>query len=160
MSLGILVTLGLIGMPWFSGLMQSYRLNAATLQVASDLRYAQSLAVSNGGYYRFHWGNDALVNQSNSYRIEKSTTGTSWPVASATMVSDPNVISSWMNIGTSYPGMTLTAIKDANIITLYWVVFNSRGSSNDPSPITLSISSTTGTTRTIQVRRTGSVKVL
>lgn len=160
MSLGILATLAIIGMPWFSALMQSYRLNAATLQVASDLRYAQSLAVSNGGYYRFHWGNDALVNQSNSYRIEKSTNGTSWPVASATMASDPNVINSWMNIGTSYPGMTLTAVNDANNATLTGVVFNSRGSSSDPSPITLSISSTAGTSNTIQVRRTGSVKIL
>ena len=160
MSLGILATLAIIGMPWFSGLMQSYRLNAATLQVASDLRYAQSLAVSNGGYYRFHWGNDALVNQSNSYRIEKSTNGTSWPVASATMASDPNVISSWMNIGTNYPGMTLTAVNDANNATLTGVVFTSTGSSNDPSPITLSVSSTAGTSNTIQVRRTGSVKIL
>jgi len=136
-SLGILATLAIIGMPWFSGLMQSYRLNAATLQVTSDLRYAQSLAVSNGGYYRFHWGNDALVNQSNSYRIEKSTNGTSWPVASATMASDPNVISSWMNIGTSYPGMTLTAVNDANNATLTGVVFNSRGSSSDPSNVSV-----------------------
>lgn len=160
MSLGILVTLGIIGMPWFSALMQSYRLNAATLQVAGDLRYAQSLAVSNGASHQFHWGNDPAVNKPNTYRIEKKPAGGSWPAATATPSSDPNVITDWMDIGTSYVGMTLTAVKDANNITLPGVVFTSTGSSNDPSPITLSISSTTGTTRTIQVRRIGSVKVL
>ena len=160
MAVGILTILAFVAMPWFSALMQSYRLNAAALQLASDLRYAQSLAVSNGGYYRFHWGND--VSQPNAYRIEKSADGTTWPAATAMAGSDPNVINSWMNIGTSYPGINLTTIKDASNTTLSGVIFNSRGASANPgftNPVTLSVSATAGPTKTIQVRTTGSVKI-
>ena len=162
MAVGILTILAFVAMPWFSALMQSYRLNAATLQVASDLRYAQSLAVSNGGYYRFHWGNDALVNQPNTYRIEKSTIINSWPAATAMAGSDPNVINGWMNIDASFPGINLTTIKDASNTTLSGVIFNSRGFSDNPgftNPVTLSVSATAGPTKTIQVRTTGSVKI-
>lgn len=167
-AVGILAVLGVIAMPSFAALMQTYRLNSATLQLASDLRYAQSLAVSNGAYYRLRWANDLPVNQLNTYRVEKSTnaSGTSWPAADATMASSPNVITSWMNLGVSYPGVSLNAIRDANNAALNWVIYNSRGSSVDPgnaglaNPITLNVSSPDGTTKTIQVRRTGSVKIL
>ena len=162
-ALGVLAIIGSVAMPWFSALMQSYRLNAALFQLAGDLRYAQSLAVSNRSYYRFHWGND--VSQPNSYRIEKSGNGTSWPAASATAGSDPNVINNWLNVGASFPGMSLSAIKDANNTTLTGVIFNSQGSSVNAalpgftSPVTLSLSATGMPTKTIQVRRTGSVKI-
>lgn len=137
-AVGILAILGVIAMPAFSSLMQTYRLNAATLELVSHLRSAQSLAVSNGASYRLHWGSDAAVNQPNTYRVEKNP------------YTDADAITNWKNIGTSYPGITL-----ANP-TLPAVEFNYRGST--ANAITLSVSSTNGTTYTIQVRRTGSVK--
>lgn len=159
-AVGILAILGVIAMPAFSSLMQTYRLNAATLELTSNLRYAQSLAVSNGASYRFHWGND--LNQPNTYRVEKSINagGTSWPSANAMPGSDPNVITDWVSLDTSYPGVTLSAVNDANNTSLSGVVFNARGSTVVPSPINLTVTPAAGTAKTIQVRRTGSVKIL
>lgn len=169
-AVGIFAILATVAMPAFSSLMQPYRLNTATLQLAGDLRYAQSLAVANGACYRLHWGNNRATPQPNTYRIEKNAGG--WPAETATTGSNSNVITNWSetDLGVSYPGVNLSTVKDNNNTTLVGVAFNARGSTVDlascstatapSSPISLSVTSTGVTTKTIQVRRTGSVKIL
>lgn len=155
-AVGILAILAVIAMPAFAALMQTYRLNAAASQLASNLRYAQSLAASNAWCYRLHWGNDLNPPSQNIYRVEQrnvAACGTDqWPVTGA------NVITGWTNIGT---GMTLS-ITDNNGGIPTGVVFNAKGSV-DPAtpspPIRLAVSPSAGTPKTICVRRIGSVKI-
>ncbi|MFQ5881709.1 MAG: Tfp pilus assembly protein FimT/FimU [Candidatus Methylomirabilales bacterium] len=168
---GMAVAAVLIGVaiPSFQTLMQSYRLNGAARQVVSEIRAAQSLAVKRADVFGFHWGGDPdVTNYSNGeYRIERraGTACTDWPDQDATM-DNLNVITNWFDLSGEFRGVTITSIQDSGGNDLNGVVFNSRGASvgacGGPPvfPLTVTLSNGSGETRSIQVKRTGSVKVL
>lgn len=158
----ILVTVAIIAvliglaLPSFTTTLQVRRLNGATRQVASDLRYIQSQAITQGGLFRLHSGYDAAVNKPGQYRLEHSTdAGTTW---------SPDT--PWINLSSSFSGVSIGSIKDNSGTSLNEIRLNSRGViANSPVPsypinvVVSGVVSGQATTKTIQVRQVGSVKV-
>ena len=138
----------------FTATLQSNRLDGAARKIVQDSRYAESLAVAQGGLLRFHSGDDIAAGQPGHYRLEQSTNGgTTW-----------SVVSPWYSLPADFQGAGIASIKDSSggPATVYEVRFNSRGAcANYPgltTPIVITASSS-ARRRTIQVRSSGSVKV-
>ena len=150
----IIAVLAVLGLPVFNETMQTRRLSAATRQVTEDLRYIQSLAISQGSLYRFHSGTDPGINLTNQYRLEQSTDdGTTW-----------TAIGPWTDLADDFSGVGFT-IRDTANTALHEVRFNARGAAIHPGsanyPFSVNVSGVISgqpRTSTIMVRRTGSVK--
>lgn len=150
----IIGVMAVLGLPIFNETIQNRRLSAATRQVTEDLRYVQSLAISQGSLYRFHSGTDPGINLINQYRLEQSTDdGATW-----------TAIGPWTDLSADFSGVGFT-IRDTANTALHEVRFNARGaalhpgSSNYPFSVNVSgVVSGQPRTATILVRRTGSVK--
>ncbi|MGH7406688.1 MAG: pilus assembly FimT family protein [Candidatus Methylomirabilales bacterium] len=158
---GILVA---VALPLFSTIFEFSRLDGAARKIAGDLRYTQSLAVTRGGLFRLNTATSACTTVSGQtrYRIE-------WdpvelpplpPVAAWQAFTECYLLSS------EFRGATLTSITGsggAPAITL--VRFNSRGICENCTgggvtpPIIVRVSNPSGTTRDVQVRTTGSVRI-
>lgn len=166
-SLAIAGVLVAAAVPAFLESIQAYRFNAAVRQVAGDIQMARSLAITTGGCYGLHSGSDPLVNRPNQYRLERGNcNGTGWPTPTDTPATNSNVITGWVDVNQDFPGVTLDSMRDNASVTVNGVIFNSRGASVNPfvagliHPITITVTNTPGATRSIQVRSTGSVRVL
>lgn len=170
MFMAIAVAGILIGaaMPSFLALIQSSRLDGATRQVLSEIRAVQSLAVTRGGIFGFHWGGDPLVGMVPSvYRIESNPTGNcaDWPPPGASMADpNPDVITDWFDLAGEYSGITITAVQDNGANTIGGPMFSAEGESVNTCgavsfPLTITIGDGSGATRTIQVRSAGSVRI-
>ena len=152
-ALVIAAILTAVSLPLFATTLQFSRLDGAARKIGGDLRYVQSLAVSQGNLFRIHSGDEGSV-QPGRYRIEKSTDGGgTW-----------TGITQWYLLSTEFTGASLASIKNNAGGTIYEVRFNSRGTcvncitgGNTP-PLVVSVSSPSGT-RTVQVRTTGSVSI-
>ena len=150
----IIAVLAVLGLPIFNETMQTRRLSAATRQVTEDLRYIQSLAISQGSLYRFHSGTDPGINLTNQYRLEQSTDdGATW-----------TAIGPWTDLSADFSGVGFT-IRDTANTALHEVRFNARGAAIHPGsanyPFSVNVSGVVSgqpKTNTIIVRRTGSVK--
>lgn len=144
-----------VSLPVFTSALQNRRLDGALRKIMGDLRYVQSLAVAQGGLYRFHWGDDPLAGQSGKYRLEQSTDGgATW-----------SQVTPWYSLSSEFQGASIASIRDSagSPLTIYEVKFNSRGAcanclSPTTPPILIRVSSAAGA-RTIQVRITGSVRI-
>lgn len=156
-------------MPSFLSMIRGSRLNAATRQVVSEIRAVQSLAVTRGGVFGFHWGGDPLVGMATSvYRIESNQTGNcpDWPLPADTMATNPDVIRDWRDLSIEYPGVTITAVQDNGGNPLGGVMFNSQGASVNTCPpavsfpLTVTIADGSGNTRTVEIRSAGSARIL
>lgn len=154
--------------PSFLEAIERSRLDAATRQLMTDIRLVQSLAVTRNGVFGFHWGGDPnIIGLSNSqYRIERDPTGAcAWPPAAASMADpNPDVITDWSDLSGPFPGVTITSIRDNNNTLLGGAIFDSIGASANTCaavgfPLTITLSDSSGTTRTIQVRSAGSVRI-
>lgn len=134
-----------VATPLVNNVIQRNRLNGAASKIASDLRYAQSLAVSRGGLSRLNsaTADCATVSGQTRYRIERSTNGgTSW-----SWVTECYLLSS------EFQGAALTSVPGNE------VRFNSRGTCvTCAGPINVTIAAASGT-KTVQVRTTGSVNI-
>lgn len=154
-ALAMVAILAGVSLPVFTAALQNRRLDGAVRKIVGDLRYAQSLAVAQGGLYRFHSGDDPLANQPGRYRLERSTDGgNNW-----------SEVTPWYTLSSEFQGAGISNIKDSSGIplTIYEVRFNSRGACANcltprTPPIVITVSSASGT-RTIQVRSTGSVRI-
>jgi type II secretory pathway pseudopilin PulG len=155
--------------PTFSATIQRSRLDAATRQVVSEIRKAQSLAVTRSGVFGFHWGGDPnIIGFSNSqYRIELDPTGAcAWPAAGASMADpNPDVITDWLDLSGPFPGVRINSVRDNNNVILGGVIFDTIGSSVNTCtavafPLTVTLMDNSGGTRTIEVRSAGSVRIL
>ena len=164
----ILAILGKLSMPYFTATIESYRLNGAARRVAGDLRLAQSLAVSQGGIYGWHWGGDpnAISPPGASFsRVEKDTgTACSWPAVADTMTTNANVITNWTDLTKELTGITIVSVKDNTPATIGGVAFDSRAAPANPCtavayPLTITIRNTSGTTRTVTVQNAGGVRI-
>ncbi len=145
-AVGILAIMALVAMPYLLGAIRGSDFNAALRQVAGDARFARSLAVSKGGYYR-------LQTQGNSYRLEHSNSG-SW--------TSPDVISNWQDLSSLYGGVTIQGVS-ASISSADGAIFNSTGalvtSGNVPQSFTINLQKADGTSRGIRIDPAGNVKM-
>lgn len=164
-----------VSIPFFGGVMQTYRLNGATRHIVSEIRMTQSLAVSRGGVYGFHWGGDpdpAVTKLNSEYRLEQRGPGgacADWPDQNQTLA-NPLVITRWTDLSDDYSNITVLSIVDNGAPfpqSVGGVMFNSRGAAfNDcpgahPFPLTIRVSNVaTGGQRCIQTRSAGSVRIL
>lgn len=154
-AIALTAILAAVSMPVFTAALQNRRLDGAVRKVLGDLRYTQSLAVAQGGFFRFYSGDDPLANKPGQYRIERSTTGLpgSW-----------SEVTRWYTLSSEFQGASISSIRDSagTPLTIYEVRFNSRGACANCAtltpPIVITVSGASGT-RTIQVRSTGSVRI-
>jgi Tfp pilus assembly protein FimT len=165
----MLAILATVSLPIFAATFKNARLSGAVRQLASDIRSARSLAVSKGGFYGVHLGrDDALVvdpAHKNSYRIEYSFNGATWPLEDATMGSDPAVITNWQNLSTQYTGVTVQNVVDGTLAAIGGPIFNAIGGSvtptTPPSPrlVNITLADASGAKKFIQVSPPGNVKM-
>ncbi len=166
-ALVIAVILTGAAMPSFLSLMRSSRLNAATRQVVSEIRTAQSLAVTRDGIYGLQWGGDPLVGMAPGFhRLERDPTeACGWPAPTDSMATNQNVISEWRDLSVEYPGITITSIQDNGGNPIGGLIFNAEGASVNTCfvgvsfPVTVTVADQSGVTRTIQVRSAGSARI-
>jgi prepilin-type N-terminal cleavage/methylation domain-containing protein len=144
-----------VATPLFFQTIAQRRLTAAVERIANDLRYVQSLAVTQGNVHRLHSGADGAVGLPGQYRLERSNDGgVTWAP-----------LGGWYNLTQDYFGSSLQSIKDNAGTTLpsYDVRYTSQGAVGNAGvgsyPIVLTIVTTRGATRTVQVLRTGAVRV-
>jgi prepilin-type N-terminal cleavage/methylation domain-containing protein len=149
-------------LPSFLSLIQRSHIDAAARQVLSEMRTTQSLAVSRGGVFGFHWGGDPLVGMAPTfYRLEvDGANPCTFPAPADTTVTNPNVIRDWFDLASEFPGVTIQSVTDNVGTVLGGVMFNSRGASVNTCaavtfPVTVIIADTSGSTRTIQIQRAG-----
>lgn len=150
----ILVTMLAVAMPIFSQTIAQRRLTSAVERVVNDLRYVQSLAVTEGVVHRLHSGTDGAVGRPGEYRLERDNGAGGW-----------TQISAWYDPSTDYRGSRLQGIKDNAGTTLasHDLRFNSRGAVANTGvgnfPIVLTVVAENGATRAVQVLRTGVVRI-
>ncbi len=165
----IVVIMAAVGFPSLLGMIQRSEIDGATRQVMYEIRGVQSLAVTRGSDFGFHWGGDPgppAAGQLNSvYRIETDPTGAcGWPPPADTAAINANVIRDWLDLSVEYPGIVIQSVTDNGGTVIGGVVFNSRGASVNSCvpvtfPLTITIADTSGATRTIQVQRAGRVRI-
>ena len=157
---GILIAMGL---PSFLGLIQRSSMNAGTRQVMYEIRAVQSLAVTRGGVFGFHWGGDPLVGfPPSQYRIIRDTTGACGFPAPAAPQDGTDVVRTWFDLAGEYPGIVVQSVRDNVGTNLAGVMFNSRGASVNTCaavtfPVTVTVADNSGVTRTITIQRAGRV---
>ena len=150
----ILVMMLAVAMPLFFQIIAQRRLTAAVERVATDLRYVQSLAVTQGAVHRLHSGEDGAVGRPGQYRLERDNGAGGWVA-----------LVEWYNPSTDYDGSSLQSIKDngGTSIGTFDVRFNSQGAVANTGvgsfPIVLTVVARSGKTSTIQVLRSGAVRV-
>jgi Tfp pilus assembly protein FimT len=154
-----MAVLVIVGMPVLQATLQNYRFRSATDWVMGDIRQTRSLAVPQGKFLSYHG------TSTGTYRIERSTTGTAWPADTDTPASNADVITPLQNIPQIYFGVNLGRPVDAGSTTLTRIILNSLGNSVAPggsvtNPISITITSPSGTTQVLQVSQLGSVKKL
>ena len=150
---GVLAVMAAIAMPNYLRLIQSDRLSAASREVVSQLRVAQSLAVKSGWFSRLA----VDPSQPNSYRIETSADNTVWPQLADTVASTagaaapPRVILDWVSLSGEYPGITI-AIPNT-------MPFNFRGGvANMGGNVQIGLAGPSGA-KTITVNHAGGINV-
>jgi len=163
-GLGMFALLVALSLPSFTESLRRSRLNGSSSQIIGEIRYTRSLAVSRGAFYGLHLGrDDAAVSAAykNSYRIESSVDGTTWPDDDAVMGGDPTVITSWQDIAQSFTNVSIQSAGGTG-----GPIFGPLGASVDPwngmSPrsVTITLIDGSGATMIIQVSPTGNVRTL
>lgn len=170
----IVVIMAALGLPSLLGMIQRSEIDGATRHVLYEIRAAQSLAVTRGDDFGFHWGPDVAMAPS-VYRIERDPSGTcaappnGWPAPAdteGTIYPDgvQRVIQPWLDLSVEYPGIVIQSVTDNVGTPVGGVMFNSRGASvntclNVTFPLTVTIADVSGTTRQIEVQRAGRVRI-
>jgi Tfp pilus assembly protein FimT len=145
-TVGILFMMVAVATPLFQTVVAQRRLTSALTRIAGDIRHAQSLAVREGNLHRL------FTNGAGQYRLERNAGA--WTTVFA-----------WYNLGADYQGSTLQSVRDNGGADLTNITFNSQGAVDTIAtgttnfPITLTVLAQTGATRTVQVRRTGTVRI-
>lgn len=141
-----------ISLPLVNNVIANARLDGARRKIASDLRYAQALAVSRGGQFKLNAaaGACAAVSGESRYRIEQDLPGlpVNW-----------TPFTECYRLSSEFQGVTLTSITGTGG-GVPEVQFNSRGVCvNCATPqAVVSVTGSSGP-RDIQVRPIGSVNI-
>jgi prepilin-type N-terminal cleavage/methylation domain-containing protein len=147
--------------PYVLNTMTSYTRAAATRDVLSELRRAQSLALTRGGIFVFQWGGDIAASRpASQYRLVRDTTKACGLPAIAAPTDGTNVIRAWRDLDVDYKGVTIQSIKDAGNADVYKLMFNSMGQAVNTCtatafPVTVTIADSLGRTRKIVVQSAG-----
>jgi type IV fimbrial biogenesis protein FimT len=150
----ILVMMLAVAMPLFFQIIAQRRLTGAVERVATDLRYVQSLAVTQGLVHRLHSGADGAEGRPGEYRLERDNGAGGWVA-----------LSGWYKLSSDYEGSSLQSVKDngGTTIVTYDVRFNAQGAVANTGigsyPIVLTLVGKSGATRTVQVLRSGVVRM-
>ena len=153
-TVAILFMMLAVAMPLFFQIIAQRRLTGAVERVAIDLRYVQSLAVTQGLVHRLHSGAEGAVGRPGEYRLERDNGAGGWVA-----------VADWYKPSVDYDGSSLQSIKDNGGATLatYDVRFNAQGAVANTGvgsyPIVLTLVGKSGATRTVQVLRTGVIRV-
>ena len=166
----MLAILAAVSLPLFARTLSSSRLSGAARQIAGETRSARSLAISRGGFYGLHSGRDPLIldplppNLSrNSYRIEYSADGATWPSVTATPGSDPAVITNWMDLSREFTGVQVLSVQNGGGAGIGGPIFNAIGASVDTTntvrTVRLTLDDGSSPTKVIEVNPAGNVKI-
>lgn len=143
-----------VAMPLFFQIIAQRRLTGAVERVVTDLRYVQSQAVTRGLVHRLHSGTDGAIGRPGEYRLERDNGAGGW-----------DALAEWYKPWMDYDGSSLQSIKDNGGTTLatHDVRFNAQGAVANTGvgsyPIVLTVVGKGGATRTVQVLRSGVVRV-
>jgi len=148
---GVIVIMAGIAMVNLTRLLHSDRLSAASREVVSQLRVAQTSAVKTGRYYRFV----TKPAQPDSYRTEMSADNVAWPATTDTVASTagamPRVIIDWVSLSGEYPGVSVS--------TPNTVPFDFRGAiANSGGSFVIALVGPTGG-KTITINHAGGISV-
>lgn len=158
----IAVIVSVIAMPNLLGNIQRYRVRGGADQVMSELRRAQSLAMTSGARHRVAVADcTAGPSPCKRYRLEREAAG-SWPTSADGTGTNANVLSEWVDLQQVYRSTRIASLTDNGGAAVAAVVFDSRGASVTPGasyPLTFTIAHASGTQRTVVVRSAGSVRM-
>ena len=127
-------TLVVAAMPMLASNLNSLRATALAREIATDIRYAQSLAVKTGSQYCVtFWEAD----QAYAVRV---WAGGDWQVCSHPVTKKPWKV--YLSPGTRYAGLSFTA---AQFGTNSYVVFDKYGSPDNGGAVTFTLGPTTRT---------------
>jgi prepilin-type N-terminal cleavage/methylation domain-containing protein len=160
-AMAILAIMTAVSVPYFNTMIVTRRLAGATTRVGDDLRLMQSKAVSQGVMHCLHAGTDPAASQPGFYRLQRSTDN------GATFTE----LSGWYSVATDYKWTTLQSVRDNASVAVPRICFNSQGGTVSPVPrpplaalvvtfpLSLTVANTAGTTKTITVLSTGTVRI-
>lgn len=137
--ISVLAIIVAVAMPSFIGTLKKQRIDAAARHLVSDLRLAQSNAVSTGKRHR------VLFNSSNfnQYKMQIEVSSDNW-----------QDVTGWTDISSTYTGVSVQSAPPSP----YTVTFNSRGALGE-SEMTITIRDSSGTTRGVVIKTTGKVSI-
>lgn len=158
----VVVVVGIItaaGIPALLTTIQRYRTRAGAELVTTDLRRAQSLAMTSGASHRL-MVQDCLSGPTpcKRYRIERQTSGTTWPAIMDSTGNNSNVLQDWLDLQSVHSGVRITSLTDSGGSAVTNAAFNSLGASTN-GEVTITVTHTSGVQRTIQIRSAGSVRM-
>lgn len=151
----IVILIATASMPLFFRIVAQGRVRGALERIATDLRYAQSLAVTQGTVHRLHSGADGAIGRPGEYRLERDDGVGGW-----------TQVSGWYNPTDDYNGSVLQSVTDrlGTPIATFDVRFNSQGALANGAgvnyPIKFNFVAPGGVTRTVDVLRSGVVRIL
>lgn len=166
---GILIVLTMIGLPFFTAMMQNSRLDAGTRQIAQDIREARSKATQTGWQYKivgFNAGGSSTYK--NQYRLVGRKTGVAWPADTGPTFNFPTppdtatqMAGPWINFNRDYPGVSLIPASSS---ASFYVSFKSNGATFENSgfglfPNGLNVVLQGGGSRQVMVTSIGSVRI-
>jgi Tfp pilus assembly protein FimT len=154
---GILIVLTAIGLPFFSAMMQNSRLDAATRQIADDIREARSKATQSGWDYKivgFNAGGSSTYK--NQYRLLGRKTGVAWPADTGpNLQTSTQMAGPWINFNQLYQNVSLNPSVSTES---FYVSFNSRGAVFESMSFPLTITLQSGGSRQVTVTSIGGVR--
>jgi Tfp pilus assembly protein FimT len=161
---GILIVLTAIGLPFFTAMMQNSRLDAATRQIADDIREARSKSTQSGWDYKivgFNVGGSSTYK--NQYRLLGRQSGVAWPADTGGTFNFPSPQSGatqmagpWINFNQLYQGVSLNPSVSTQS---FYVSFNSRGVAFESMSFPLTITLQSGGSRQVTVTSVGGVRI-
>jgi Tfp pilus assembly protein FimT len=154
---GILIVLTGIGVPFFTAMMQNSRLDAATRQIADDIREARSKATQSGWDHKivgFNVGGSSTYK--NQYRLLGRKTGVAWPADTGpNLQTSTQMAGPWTNFNQLYQGVSLNPSVSTQS---FYVSFNSRGAVFESMSFPLTITGQSGGSRQVTVTSIGGVR--
>jgi prepilin-type N-terminal cleavage/methylation domain-containing protein len=160
-AVAILAIMTGVSVPYFNSMIVTRRLAGATTRVGDDLRLMQAKAVSQGVMHCLHSGTDPAAGQPGFHRLQRSTDN------GATFTD----VTGWYTVASDYKGTTLQSVRDNAATAVPRICFNSQGGTVSPVPrppmaalvvtfpLSLTVSNTAGSTKTITVLSTGTVRI-
>lgn len=159
---GIIIVMLAAGLPFFTSMMKSSRLDAGTRQLAGDVRDARALATQSGWQYQivgFNAGGGSTYK--NQYRLlGRSSSAVAWPANTGPNIqTSTQMAGQWVNFNQLYSDVSLNPLIGT---TSFYVSFNSQGVAFEWTPSSdpwMTLTSQSGGSRYLRITSAGSVKI-